>query len=148
MRNTQPNHEDTALVVQPDEVTISPPTPKPESRILTAIRKPGAYLSGALQSIKGRDLETLVEEFSGDVSLVLGGLSDDQERLGHECDRLSKENERLRTQMIALDKRIKELEKKSNTRPERESLIRRITWLAIAVFGGMGLLYIIKFLLN
>lgn len=148
MRNTQSNHKDTALIVPPEEVSISEPAPKPESRILTAIRKPGAYLSGALQSIKGRDLETLVEEFSGDVSLVLGGLSDDQERLGHECERLGQENDRLRQQLGALERRVKELEKKSETRPERDSLLRRVTWLAAVVIGGIALLYVIKFLLS
>ena len=152
MHNTQPDQQpnpgETALVVPPGDVEISPPTPKQESRILTAIRKPGEYLSGALNSIKGRDLEALVEEFTTDVSLVLGGLSDDQERLGHECDRLAKENERLGMQLGALEKRVKELEKKAAARPERDGLIHRLTWLAAIVFGGMALLYVLKFLLD
>ena len=152
MHNTQPDQPsdqtENALVVPPEDMEISPPAPKQESRILTAIRKPGEYLSGALNSIKGRDLETLVEEFSSDVSLVLGGLSDDQERLGRECDRLAQENERLRQHLGTLEKRIKGLEKKADARPERDGLIRRLTWLASIVFGGMALLYVLKFLLD
>jgi len=116
-----------------------------------AIKKPATFLSNAfesLQSLKGRDLEALIEEFSDDVTLVLGGLSDDQERLGHEAERLGR-------QIAALEKRVKDLEQKAAARPEkknkkeqeRDGLIRRLTWLAATVFGGAALLYVIRFLL-
>ncbi len=142
MSDIQPN-KDHEILIPAEDVTVSEPKPDPHSRIKAAIKKPGTYLSGALQSIRGRDIETLVEEFSSDVTLVLGGLSDDQERLGHE-------NEQLRQQITALEKRVRDLEKKSSAQPpkEKDNLIRRLTWLAAVVFGGMALLYIIKFLLS
>jgi hypothetical protein len=133
--------KDDALIVPPEDMTVSPPAPTAVERIRTALRKPGEALSGVMQSIKGRDLEGLIEEFTGDVTLVLGGISDDQERL-------DRENEKLHQQIAALEKRLKELEKKAEARPEKDGLIRRITWLAAVVFGGMALLYIIKFLLS
>jgi len=132
MSNTQPSKED-ALLVPVGEVAVSAPKP--------AIKKPSGFLSGALQSLKGRDLDALIEEFSDDVTLVLGGLSDDQERLGHEA-------ERLRGQVAALERRIKELERKAAAKPQKEKdgLIRRLTWLAAVVFGGAVLLYVVRFL--
>jgi len=138
MPSTEPNKED-ALLVPTAEVLDC--VPKPEHPLKAAIKVPGAFLSGALQSLKGRDVEALVEEFTGDVTLVLGGLSDDQERLGQEA-------EQLRRQVSALEKRVKELEKKAPARPEKEKdgLILRLTWLAAVVFGGMALLYVIRFL--
>lgn len=141
MTDRASNKENTLLI--PADATVSEPAPRPMGRIKTAIKKPGEYLSGALQTIKGRDLEALIEEFSSDVTLVLGGLSDDQERLGHE-------NDALRQQVAALEKRVRELEKRADARPEKEKdgLIRRLTWLAAVLFGGMALLYIIKFLLT
>ncbi|MCL2545024.1 MAG: hypothetical protein FWE77_03805 [Clostridia bacterium] len=146
MPNTQPRKNDApqdvmqdALLVPAAEVEIS--APQPEQGLKAAIKKPATFISGALQSLKGNDLEALIEEFSDDVTLVLGGLSDDQERLGHEL-------EQLRRQNAALEKRVKELERKAAARPEKEKdgLIRRLTWLAAVVFGGAALLYVIRFL--
>ncbi len=129
------------LTLPPEDRVITAAPPTLESRIKTAIKKPGVLLSGAVRSIKGRDLETLVEEFSSDVTLVLGGLSDDQERLGHE-------NDQLRQQIAALEKRLRELEKRQDAKPNREGLIRRLTWLSVTFFGGAALLYVLKFLLT
>lgn len=140
MNNSQKHEHTDALILPAEDIQLSEPQLKPESRIKAAIKKPGLYLSEAMRTIKGRDLETLVEEFSSDVTLVLGGLSDDQERLG-------RENEHLQQQLGTLEKRIKELEKKLEARPEKESLVRRLTWLAAIFFGGTALLFILKFLL-
>jgi len=139
MQSTPPRKED-AILVPIEEAAI--PAPEPEHRLKAAIKKPASFLSSALQNLKGHDLETLIEEFSDDVTLVLGGLSDDQERLGHEM-------ERFHQRIAALEKRVKELERKASARPEKEKdgLIRRLTWLAAAVFGGAALLYVIRFLL-
>ena len=146
MQSTPPRKDhaiqDAILVpIVPMEEAVAP-APEPERRLKAAIKKPASFLSGALQSLKGRDLETLIEEFSDDVTLVLGGLSDDQERLGHET-------ELLHRQIAALEKRVKELERKADARPskEKDGLVRRLTWLAAAVFGGAALLYVVRFLL-
>ena len=140
MQNTPPRKED-ALLVPIEEAVVS--APEPEHRLKAAIKKPASFLSGALKGLKGRDLETLIEEFSDDVTLVLGGLSDDQERVGHEM-------EQAHRRIAALEKRVKELERKAAARPEKEKdgLIRRLTWFAAAVFGGAALLYVIRFLLT
>ena len=136
------------MALSPADALMTPVDPKQENRIAAALRKPGEYLNAAIQNMKGRDLETLIEEYTNDVTLVLGGLSDDQEQLGRECSRINQESDRLRKQLYALEKRVAAMEKRTEKRPERDGLIRRLTWLAAAVFGGMALLYVVKFLLT
>ena len=153
MSNIQEKNDGTMIIPTDTAITVSDP---PDQRIRTAIHKPGEVLNGAWRGVqnigrkvKGRDLETLIEEFSSDVTLVLGGLSDDQERLGHEQTRLIRDEEQLRRQTEVLERRIAALEKKLEKRQpqDKASALRSLTWLAGVVFGGMALLYVLRFFL-
>ena len=166
MKNPMPDAEQP-IILPAEDMEIAPA--KPESPLVGALKKPGAYLSGALRSLKGRDMDTLIEEFTAEMTLVLEGLSDDQERLGarsealaQQCALLHEENQRLgrrleeqarqqealTRQAAALEKRVQEMERKAAERHPREGLIRRLTWLAGLCIAATMLLTVVKVLFD
>lgn len=110
---------------------------KPQSPIMRVLKKPGDALSSAFKTLKGRDLETLVEEFSSEVTLIIEGLSEDQ-------DKLAQENALLQRRVDLLEKRVKELEKPAPAK--KRDWIQRLSWLAGLCLACMALLTLAKIL--
>ena len=166
MKHQMPE-EELPIVIPPEDLEIAPP--KPENPLVGALKRPGVYLSGALRSLKGRDMDTLIEEFTTDMTLVMEGLSDDQERLGarnevlaQQCERAlaaaealtqrvaeqGRAQEAQERKITALEKRTHELDRKLAERSPKDGLIRRLTWLAGLCIVAMLLLTVIKLLFD
>ncbi len=56
---------------------------------LGIMRKPKELIDGAIQAIKGPDVESLVEDFTSEMTVVAEGLCDDQMRLRRETEEMS-----------------------------------------------------------
>lgn len=122
----------------------------------------------ALHSLKGRDVNQMVEEFTSEVTLVLEGMSEDQSRLDAENSRLqaqqtlleeaeltrhhdlkcavSEQGEqitKLQKQLDALQKAVEE--KKIKKVAGFTGLLRQATWLAGILAGTWLVVTIINF---
>ncbi len=102
-------------------------------------RKPESFLRSAINTIRGKDVTTMVEEFSSEVAMVIEGISDDQERL-------DRNNQKLKDQLTKLERRIYDLEKNVGKRAATVSVLRQITWLAGIIAVAVVVVAIIKML--
>ena len=116
------------------------------------------FFGNALSTVKGKDLTSLVEEFSSEMTLVAEGLSEDQQKLFRETDKLSAqqteleqrlldglhdadvENKELRKQVQSLTARLDKAEKLIAEKKLKKSdgllsIIRQATWL-VAIFSA------------
>ena len=116
------------------------------------------FMTGVFNPLKGKDLNQLVEDFTSEMTLVAEGLSEDQQKLFQETDKLSAqqteleqrlldglhdaevENKELRKEVqfltVRLDKAEKALsEKKLKKSDGLVSIIRQATWL-VAIFSA------------
>ena len=116
------------------------------------------FMTGVFNPLKGKDLNQLVADFTSEMTLVAEGLSEDQQKLFRETDKLSAqqteleqrlldglhdadvENKELRKEVrdltARLDKAEKALsEKKSKKSDGLVSIIRQATWL-VAIFSA------------
>ncbi|MDI9521076.1 MAG: hypothetical protein QM308_08010 [Bacillota bacterium] len=134
--------------MQPDEnnLPVNEEQPRKKQGIL---EKSKGFLQSAVDSISGKDLPKLVEEFTRDMVVIAEGLSEDQAALrgaltlqGEEQDELS---ERLREQekkLNELQKKVDALTLRNEKRKKGETglvyVLRQATWLA-AVIGGFWL---------
>ena len=123
----------------------------PEDKSVSA-EKPGGFVQAtkdffgnALSTVKGKDLNVLVEDFSSEMTLVAEGLSEDQARLHELCESISAQQtvdreslslavenvsdtlntacERisaLETGLIKLQKSMEQLEKKTEERKKHK----------------------------
>lgn len=84
-------------------------TPPPEEKKKGLVQKSVALIDSAVNSLKGQDLNRLVEDYTRDVTLVLEGLS-------NEVDGLKKQDEELSVRQTlaenAQQERVKALEKR------------------------------------
>lgn len=126
------------------------------------------FMSGVLSPLKGKEMGQLVEDFTAEMTLVAEGLSEDQEKLQRETEKLAaqqtlmeknlldqihdlsvsleeiqKENGELqrrldRAEKAAADKKIKKAEGLTG-------LLRQATWLAGVVIGGWIIVTLINF---
>lgn len=132
------------------------------------LKKPKELINQAVSAIKGPDVETLVEEFTGEMTLVAEGLCEDQQRLRRELDALqtrhSEDRERAESREEALlqrisqweqttDDRLKELsarltqlEKKAPKGRGHAPLVRQVTVLAAIVCGSWVLVTLLNLL--
>lgn len=134
--------------MQPDEnnLPVNEEQPRRKQGIL---EKSKGFLQSAVDSISGKDLPKLVEEFTRDMVVIAEGLSEDQAALrgtltiqGEEQDELA---ERLREQekkLNELQKKVDALTLRNEKRKKGETglvhILRQATWLA-AVIGGFWL---------
>ena len=70
-------------VVDRNKDTIVPDKPS------TLVKKPLGLIVSAIETIKGHDINRLVEEFTSEMTLVAEGLSEDQERIEQSINALS-----------------------------------------------------------
>ncbi len=114
------------------------------------LNKSKDFLQSAMDSISGKDLPRLVEEFTRDMVTISEGLSADQEALknaltiqGEEQDTLSSKQREMEKKLNELTKKVDALTQRSEKRKKGETglvfILRQATWLA-AVIGGSWLL--------
>lgn len=107
------------------------------------------FIENTFNSLKGKDLNQAVEEFTSDMTLVIEGLSEDmnalqraEEKLSAQMtileDDLSKaddaqkaEIDALRRELSDMNKRMKALEKpgKKEMKPGITALLKQVTWI-------------------
>ncbi len=116
------------------------------------------FMTGVFNPLKGKDLNQLVEDFTSEMTLVAEGLSEDQQKLFRETDKLSAqqteleqrlldglhdadvENKELRKEVRDLTARLDKAEKALSERKSKKSdglvsIIRQATWL-VAIFSA------------
>lgn len=100
-------------------------------KLQNVIKKPKALWNGALQAVKGPGVETLVEDFTSEMTLVAEGLCEDQQRLRKEVEEARSDMERLEAKedqaFHDLNVRLDDLERAMDTyRQETEKRIRAV----------------------
>lgn len=70
------------------------------------LKKPKELINQAVSAIKGPDVETLVEEFTSEMTLVAEGLCEDQQRLRRELDSLKTDRETDRSSAQAREEQL------------------------------------------
>lgn len=116
------------------------------------------FMSGMLTPLKSKDIGQLVENFTAEMTLVAEGLSEDQQKLFQETNKLSAqhteleqrlldglhdasvENKELRKEVQALQARLDKAEKSLQDRKGKKaeglvSVIRQVTW-PVAIFSA------------
>ena len=116
------------------------------------------FMIGVFNPLKGKDLSQLVEDFTSEMTLVAEGLSEDQQKLFRETDRLGAqqteleqrlldglhdadvENRELRKEIQSLSNRLDKAEKLIADKKLKKSdgllsIIRQATWL-VAIFSA------------
>jgi hypothetical protein len=104
------------------------------------------FLQGAMDSISGKELPRLVEDFTREMVIVAEGLSADQESLrasvaiqGEEQDKLAQKLREQEKKLNEISRKLDILSSRAERRQKGESglnrILRQATWLA-AVIGG------------
>jgi len=135
-------------------------------KLADIIKKPKELLGGALKAIKGPDVQQLVETFTGEMTVVVEGLFDDQMRLRKEVEALTLSQENLSRELVEsreeteakceqslkelacrmadLQKRVQALEASKGKQAKKNGVLSQVTVLAAIVAGA----WIIVTLLN
>ncbi|NLM86603.1 MAG: hypothetical protein GX171_07925 [Clostridiales bacterium] len=104
------------------------------------------FIQGAVDSISGKELPRLVEDFTRDMVIVAEGLSADQEGLRTTLHLQADEQDKLARQLRENEKKLNDLAKKVDALSQKaekrqkgesglKSILRQATWLA-AIIGG------------
>lgn len=134
---------------KPEETELTPPA---ENK--TIMQSAKDFMNGVLSPLKGKDLGQLVEDFTAEMTLVCEGLSEDQQKLTQETDRLSAQQteleqrmldgfhdagvtaEELQKELTSLRTRLEKAEKQLQDRKEKgrkteglTGMLRQATWL-------------------
>ena len=138
------------------EENLLTPETQPEKK--DVIRSAKDFMSNMLSPLKGKDMGQLVENFTSEMTLVAEGLSEDQQKLFQETDRLSAQQTELEQRLLdglhdaevdnknlrkevqdvraRLEKAEKALQDKKGKRSDGLfSIIRQATWL-VAIFSA------------
>ncbi len=119
------------------------------------------FMNGVLSPLKGQDIGQLVEDFTAEMTLVCEGLSEDQQKLTQETNRLSAQQTELEQHMLdsfhdadvtagelsreigelrtRLEKAEKQLEKREQKAKKSDGLmgiLRQATWLVAIACGA------------
>ena len=126
------------------------------------------FMNGVLSPLKGKDVGQLVEEFTAEMTLVAEGLSEDQQKLSEENEKLAAQQtlmeqnlldqlhdaqvtmDEMRSEITTLRGRLDKAEKSIGEKKIKKvegftGLLRQATWLAGILVGGWILVTIIKF---
>lgn len=132
--------------------------PETEETKKNVVQSAKDFMTGVFNPLKGKDLGQLVEDFTSEMTLVAEGLSEDQQKLFQETDKLSAqqteleqrlldglhdaevENKELRKEVHSLAVRLEKAEKLIADKKLKKSdgllsIIRQATWL-VAVFSA------------
>lgn len=66
----------------------------------TIVQSAKDFMNGVLSPLKGKDMGQMVETFTSEMTLVAEGLSEDQQRLAQETDRLSAQQTELEQRLL------------------------------------------------
>jgi len=102
------------------------------------------FLQGAVDSLTGKDLPKLVEDFTREMVIVAEGLSEDQGKLrsavilqGEQQDKAAEKIRTLEKQVSEMNRRLDELARKTERRQKGEAglarILRQATWLAAII---------------
>lgn len=102
------------------------------------------FLQGAVDSLTGKDLPKLVEDFTREMVIVAEGLSEDQGKLrnavilqGEQQDKADEKIRTLEKQVSEMNRRLDELARKTERRQKGEAglarILRQATWLAAVI---------------
>ena len=136
-------------------MTMQDPQKKEQAQELTPAdlqKKPGIlakskdFLQTARDSISGKDLPRLVEEFTQEMVVVAEGLYGDQEALrraltlqGEEQDQLAQKLRETEKRLNDLQKSVDALKARADKRARQDSglmrILKQITWIS-AILGG------------
>lgn len=117
------------------------------------------FLQTAKESISGKDLPRLVEEFTQEMVIVTEGLYADVEALraaatlqGEEQDKLSNRLREQEKRLLELSKKVDSLQARADKRAKRDSgmlrILRQITWIAAIIGGSWVVTALIKALVK
>ncbi len=137
-------------------------------RLANIIKKPKELMVGALQMIKGQDVQNLVESFTSEMTMVAEGLYDDQMRLRREVEELSGRQEdlsrqaldaredmysrldqsqkELATRISDMQKRLQALESKQGKQGKKNGVLSQVTVLAAIVAGAWIIVTVLNLL--
>ena len=141
------------------------PEEAPQKNIMQSAKD---FMSGVLSPLKGKDVGQLVEDFTAEMTLVAEGLSEDQQKLSQENEKLAAQQtlmeQNLLDQLHDANVSIGEMRKKIDDLTARLSkaeknvaekkikkvegftgLLRQATWLAGVIIGGWIIVTIINF---
>lgn len=117
------------------------PAQQDNNKKIGLVQRSKELIDSAVSSLKGQDVNALVEEYTQEVTLVLEGMSSDFDALSEKNEQLaaqqtiSEEKAREMAEALnALQKRIEALEKKSaDKRPKGTvtSVLKQVTWIAV-----------------
>ena len=128
------------------------------------------FVNNIFQPLKGKDLNQAVEEFTSEMTLVIEGLSEDQERTAQQVDQLSARQTILeesllsrleetelalsdaQKEMKALQKKLEKAEKAAADKKISKvsgftGMLRQATWLVGIAVGGWIVVTLINALL-
>ena len=128
------------------------------------------FVNNIFQPLKGKDLNLAVEEFTSEMTLVIEGLSEDQERTAQQVDQLSARQTILeesllsrleetelalsdaQKEMKALQKKLEKAEKAAADKKISKvsgftGMLRQATWLVGIAVGGWIIVTLINALL-
>ena len=131
------------------EETSLIPEPNPSKTVIQSAKD---FVNGVLSPLKGKDMGQMVEDFTAEMTLVAEGLSEDQEKLARDTERLSAQQteleqkmldgfhdqdvtaEELRKDIVSLKNRLDKAEKLLQEKKTKKSeglagVLRQATWL-------------------
>ncbi len=115
-----------------------------ESKKAGILSRSKDFLQGAVDSLTGKDLPKLVEDFTREMVIVAEGLSEDQGKLqdavtlqGEMQDQAAEKVRSLEKQVSELNRRLDELVRRNERRQKGETglvkILRQATWLAAVI---------------
>ena len=147
------------------ENSIIPESSVPSKTIMQSAKD---FVSGVLSPLKGKDMSQLLEDFTSEMTLVAEGLSEDQQKLTQETERLSAQqteleqrildgfhdtetdNEEMRKEIRSLKARLDKAEKALQDKKHKKgdglaSVLKQATWLVGILAGAWVLVTLINF---
>lgn len=126
-----------------EEHELSPIQPEDHKKS-GLVERSKELIDSAVSSLKGKDMNALVEEYTQEVTLVLEGISSDltelseKEKLNAANQTILEENVRSNARetadkLNALQKRVEALEKKTETKRQKGTVtgaLKQVTWIA------------------
>lgn len=137
--------------IEAENTLAAPEEPAKKPGLMRGARD---FIENTFNSLKGKDLNQAVEEFTGDMTLVIEGLSEDLAALRRDADENSaqltvledtldaanearqQEIAALHKEIASLEKRLKALEKpdKKAMKPGVNAILKQVTWI-VGIFS-------------
>lgn len=139
-----------------------------EGKPKTLVKSAKDFMNNVLSPLKSKDVGQMVEDFTAELTLVAEGLSEDQEKLQRENEKLAAQQTLLENSLLdqlhdarvtieetqketeALKKRLDKAEKTIAEKKIKKvegftGMLRQATWLAAVIIGGWIIVTVINF---